>query len=409
MKGVILFADNKVLDEKTFENNLYKRLNSDAEYVVLPINSLDALEETLKNISTFKALVLDWNFERDTAGLENGLGIEIPKITPESLLLNTNIYSLIYIYSQNQLPEDVKGRLKNRFGAKIYFKTKGIEDKVDGDANSIIRDIEAFEFANKHMTIPFIWSQAINKSVQEIFIELEQADPNWIKELRDTAKYDGAEPTSEVIDIFHHLLNESLIQNKSLRDVLNAYDCTAERSAEENTAKLYRRILYSKIHPDAPIMTGDIFKFTEDEFGIVITPECEVGEKKDMYLEFLVFKEDCINEFLKKNHSYERGIQVFDKIKTRHKDSLRKIFNNETLSNHILPSFPFCDNICNKSASIDFKTAFSIRSRSDFENKRTEYKLNAPYIHQLRQRYVAFFGKYGVPAIPNSLREYNLK
>lgn len=409
MKGVILFADNRVLDEKTFENNLYKRLNSDAEYVVLPINSLEALEETLKNISTFKALVLDWNFERDTTEIENGFGIEIPKITPESLLLNTDIYSLIYIYSQNQIPEDVKSRLKNRFGAKIYFKTKGIEDKVDGDANSIIQDIEAFECANKHMTIPFIWSQAINKSVQEIFIELEQADPNWIKELRDTAKYDRAEPTSEVIDIFHHLLNESLIQNKSLRDVLNAYECTAERSAEENTAKLYRRILYSKIHPDAPIMTGDIFKFTEDEFGIVITPECEVGVRKDNCLEFLVFKEGNINEFFKKTYSYERGVQAFDKVKAKRKDDLRKIFNNDALSKHILPSFPFCDNICNKPALISFKTAFSIRSKSDFENKRTDYKLNAPYIHQLRQRYVAFFGKYGVPAIPDSLREYNLK
>ncbi len=30
------------------------------------------------------------------------------------------------------------------------------------------------------------------------------------------------------------------------------------------------------------------------------------------------------------------------------------------------------------------------------------------YIHQLRQRFIAFFGKIGVPAIPSSLRYFNL-
>lgn len=408
MKGVILFADNKILEANTFENKLFERLNASAEYVVFPINSVDALEETLKNVSTFKALILDWNFERDNTGIEDELGIKLPAVTPESLLLKTDIYSLIYVYSQNQISEDIKSRLKVKFGSKIDFKIKGQEDKVDDHANSIFDDITTFENSNKHMEIPFVWSQAINKSVQEIFVELEQADPNWIKEIRDTATNDGAEPTSEVIDIFHHILNESLIQNKLLREALNAYQCDAAAIAEENTAKLYRRFFYSKLHEDAPLMTGDIFKFSDEEYGIVITPECEVGKKKDVCLEFLVFKEECINEFLRKNN-YERGTQVFDTLKVKHKDSLKKIFNNEMLSTHILPSFPFSDDTCNKSAVIDFKTAFSVRLKGDYESKRTGYKLNAPYIHQLRQRYVSFFGKYGVPATPDSLRVYNLK
>ena len=35
------------------------------------------------------------------------------------------------------------------------------------------------------------------------------------------------------------------------------------------------------------------------------------------------------------------------------------------------------------------------RIKTEFENKRIGYKLNSPYIHQLRQRFIAFYGKYG--------------
>jgi len=403
MKGVILFADNKILEANTFENKLFERLNASAEYVVFPINSVDALEETLKNVSTFKALILDWNFERDNTGIEDELGIKLPAVTPESLLLKTDIYSLIYVYSQNQISEDIKSRLKVKFGSKIDFKIKGQEDKVDDHANSIFDDITTFENSNKHMEIPFVWSQAINKSVQEIFVELEQADPNWLKEIRDTAASDGAEPTSEVIDIFHHILNESLIQNKSLRDALNAYQCDVAAIAEENTAKLYRRIFYSKLHEDAPLMTGDIFKFSDDEYGILISPECDLSKKNKLTCEFLIIRKTSSLEYQKQK-------------KEKHKKtpgSVDGIFNNPNISSHILVSFPFVEEDYSHLALIDFNNAIRVYERKDKEGNsivdlRIQYKLNSPYIHQLRQRFVAFMGRYGVPAIPASLRNYSL-
>ena len=92
-------------------------------------------------------------------------------------------------------------------------------------------------------------------------------------------------------------MNESLIQNKNLREALDAYDCD-EIGVEENTAKLYRRIYYSQIMENAPIMTGDIFKFNEDNYGILITPECEV-HKRDQ-LDFLVFTKREIDVFFTK-------------------------------------------------------------------------------------------------------------
>ncbi|MGM9722944.1 MAG: hypothetical protein ACI3YG_02465 [Prevotella sp.] len=401
MDGIIIFADNKVFDRDSFENQLFDKLRYESSLSILPVCSIECLEETIKTVSTFKALILDWNFDRDEYGDDLG-GAELSARTPELFLENIELYSLIYVYSQNDIGEEIKQRLGIRFPNKIKFRTKNT-DNISSDVESIRKDIKSFEDNNKHMEIPFVWSQAINRSVQKIFSELEQADPNWIKEIRDTAENDGGDPTSEVIDIFHHILNESLIQNVPLRRALNDYSCNAQGSAVENTAKLYRRIYYSSIYKEAPIMTGDIFKFNDDEFGILITPECDLSNKEDGIYEFLIINKSTSNTIQNKQ---KKKFQKDPK-------SVSTIFNNGVVSRHILISFPFEEHIYNELAVIEFCSAMRVYDKKQIHDKnfieRTHYKLNSPYIQQLRQRYIAFLGRYGVPAIPQSLRDYNLK
>lgn len=409
MDGVIIFADNKVFDNGCYENNLFLKLRSDETLSVLPVDTISCLEKVLKTMSTFKALILDWNFEQELDAEDQIGGIRLPSHNPKKLLENIDIYSLIYIYSQAEIPQTDKDQLSCKFNDKIKFRTKKGIEAIEDEYNSIKDDIVSFERQHKHMEIPFIWSQTINQSTQTIFHELENANPNWIKEIRDSAKAEGGEPTSEIIEIFHDLLNESLIQNKTLRDELKKYDCVEQAINEESTAKLYRRIFYSKLTADAPIMTGDIFKFDDNKYGILITPECEVNKRKDFRLEFLTFSQNDMNEYLYTNNNYNRNENKYEDLKDKRKENLLKIFNNENLAFHIIPSFPFSENVNKESAVINFKLAFAIKNKDQYEGKRIEYKLNAPYIYQLRQRYVAFFGRYGVPAIPNSLKEFNLK
>ena len=262
MDGIILFADNKVFEKNSFENELFEKLHSDGDLSVIPISNLEDLKKTIRSISTFKALILDWNFDVDDADddLED-MGVEIVKLNPESLLESIEIYSLIYVYSQNEIADVTKNKLKDIFHEKIQFKTKGDKTKSDIEYQTIKKDIIDFENKNGQMEMPFIWSQTINQSVQKIFTELENASPYWIKEVRETAKNDGGEPTSEIIDIFNNLLSESLIQDNKLRTSLNNYNCDEGGGDDESIAKLYRRIYYSKLTANAPIMTGDIFKF----------------------------------------------------------------------------------------------------------------------------------------------------
>jgi len=393
MEGVILFADDHVFDSERIENKLFKKFNSDGNYTVLPVNNLNTLEKAVASISTYKALILDWNFKRDMEGDEED-GIEIPDENPYDFLKSKKIYSLVYVYSQNEVAAGIKEELEQLYPGKIFFNIKENINESEKEFVKISQGIQNFVDKNKHLTVPFVWSQAINQSAQTIFAELEQAGPNWVKEIYDTAKEDGTEPNTEVIGVFQNLLNESVIQNEALLNSLNnpvQANQTTTSDKEILLAKLYNRIYYTKLINDAPLMTGDIFKFSDDEFAILITPECDMDKKKDSILDFLVFSKDMSEKFIAK----------------KKKDN--SIFNNGVQSRHILPSFPFETDKYNLSALIDFETAFVVKSKAEFDGKRAEFKLNSPYIYQLRQRYLAYIGRVGVPAIPQSLRLYNLK
>ncbi len=391
MEGIILFADDHIFESERLENQLFNKLNLEAGFPILPINNLTVLERTVSSISTYRALILDWNFNKQS----DEDGVELPDENPLEIILRNKIYSLIYVYSENEIGAGIKTLLKKAYPNKIYFERK-VNDvrELDNELKKIVDGIKKFEANNQHLKTPFFWSQAINTSVQTIFNELENADPNWIKEIYSTAKADGAEPNSEVIGVFQNLLNESIIQSNNLTESIATTAELADvkvASKEESLAKLYNRIYYTQLLKEAPIMTGDIFKFSEDEFAILITPECDVNVKKETSLEFLKFTKTASSAFITRKKKED------------------KIFNNGDQSRHILPSFPFEINIYNSSAFVDFRTAFIVKQKIEFEEKRSDFKLNSPYIFQLRQRYLAYIGRVGVPAIPPSLRTFNLR
>ena len=424
MEGVILFADDHIFDAQRLENKLFQKFNSDGSFSILPINNLNILEKTVVSISTYKALILDWNFKRAMDNEEDG--VEIPDENPYEFLKSKKIYSLVYVYSQDEIAQEIKNELQALYPGKIFFEKKDSANEPEKEYEKIINGIKTFEDSNKHLTVPFVWSQAINQSAQVIFSELEQADPNWIKEIHNTAKSDGAEPNTEVIGVFQNLLSESIIQNEALLKTINESvqsDDIAVQDKETSLAKLYNRIYYTKLIQDAPLMTGDIFKFNDEEFAILFTPECDISVKKGIALEFLVFNKKNFDEFIKSKREYEKA--NFQEVKSKGykndahgnptdelKGKLRELvkdFNNGDMKIHILPSFPFDANKYNLSALVDFETAFVVKPKAEFENKRAEFKLNSPYIYQLRQRYLAYIGRVGVPAIPQSLRLFNLK
>jgi hypothetical protein len=403
MEGVILFADDEIFQD-SFEKKLFEFLRQSSKHPILPINNLIDFERTIKSISTYRAILLDWEFVLKIDGEAE------KRENPLTILQTHSLYSLIFIYSRATISDEVQRDLTQKFGSKIVFLPKIREDEqVKQEAEKISAAIERFQKENDHLAVPFAWSHSINKSVWNIFSELEKADKFWIKDLYyssfvfdkkgDPIDPPPIDPNIQVINLFQNLLVEQLIQNTSLRSSIEnfAKENLKNKSNEKSLQDLYKRLYYTTTLETDTVMTGDVFEISPDNFGIVISPECDINTliKKDRDVEMLCF---AISDF--------KNIDSILNIKTgqNRDDIINRAFNKEPPRIHLLPVFPATKGMI--TALIDFRFCLQHHKGSFLEEnkKQRHFKINSPYIQQLRQRYLSYSGRVGVPSIPSSLR-----
>jgi hypothetical protein len=426
MDGVILFVDDKAHDccvedgelKRTPENQLFELLRRD--YPVLGVKDLDLAERAIKSIGSFAAIILDWMFD-DKELLGSGADSEdIGLIQAGSIkedrtlrfLEDNDFYSLVYVYSTEDIEERYGARLKARFGERIQFERK---DKAGLPSEGITKRIEKWKEQHRNLAIPLAWTATINLAIQQIFKELAEADLNWIREIGNSAKEDGVSGEVFIIEILQYLLAESLTQNpvllSSIKDYLNSESAevlSQGSEKEESVAKLFRRLFYTKLTQDSSIMTGDICELDENKFGIIITPECDVKDVisgKITSFELLTFSKGSFDAYLLLDN-YERS--GYSDAGVKKLDKFRKLFNQNDTKYHVLPSFPFEDASMNLSVLLDFSKGCERYTAEQVKPTR-KYKLNGPFIQQLRQRYISHLGRVGVPSLPTSLRNFNLK
>jgi hypothetical protein len=171
-------------------------------------------------------------------------------------------------------------------------------------------------------------------------------------------------------------------------------------------------------------MTGDICQISETKFGVIISPECDIrrieAENSNSF-ELLVFETGGFNRYITKVRAtldngkeqnftrvrYATWEQGNDSQKAK-LEELRKIFNQNEQRFHILPSFPMLGPL-NQSVVIEFSLGRELHTSEQVKGYKRAYKLNSPFLEQLRQRYLAYLGRIGVPGLPTILRNFNLK
>ncbi len=406
MEGVILFADDHVFEVDRHENRLFVKLNNTDGISILPINNLNVLEKTISSVSTYRAIILDWNFERiDVAELDLE-GVSISDENPMQIISESPLYCLIYIYSEKVISTEIQDSLKIIYGDKIQFRQKvSALDQIDDEVSKIVSEIKLFQESNSHMAVPYEWSRAINKSSQLIFSELEKSDKFWIKELfySSVLKADKStgqplkvemDPSVEVVNLFQNILNERLIQNEDLRNAISKYSVEHFQKEVDSKAilSLYSNLYYTQTLDTDVVMTGDIYKLSENCFGAIISPECDISKliRKNEMVDFLCF-----------------SLESFSKLSDfcNSDEDKKRAYNQEISAIHLLPAFTFDeDNI--GTALIDFRFGLRQINGKYLEDNKADrkLKLNSPYIQQLRQRYLSYVGRVGVPAIPDSLK-----
>jgi hypothetical protein len=434
--GVILFVDDKVHHcsakdgdlKRSPENELFESLRKD--YPVLAVNNLDLAERAIKSIGSFSAIILDWAFDDREALVAGAAAEDVKHVRPSEdrtlrFLKENEFYSLVYVYSTEDVQGQFGDQLADKFGERIRYQKKPLENP----AREIVKSIQEWGEQNQNLSIPLAWTATINQSIQRVFYELAGADPNWLRDLAESAKEDAVNQDLFIIAILQSLLTENIIQNGPLRQSITNY---LESQAagdiaptnEQSIAKLFNRLFYTRLVSDAPIMTGDICQISDEEFGIIISPECDIGRilaKPANCLEMLVFDKASFKNHIARtrailddhrvqNFTRER-FDAWDQGNPSQKEKLeelRKIFNQNEQRFHVLPSFPMLDSL-NQSVVIEFSLGRELHSSERVKAYKREYKLNSPFLEQLRQRYLAYVGRIGVPGLPTTLRNFNLK
>lgn len=408
MKGVVLFADDQIHDSNGPEHKLYELFRK--EYVVLTVDNLEHLDRALKSISNFDVIILDWEFiEKRPEFADEEFGELKLKRHPLPILEPLKLFSKIYVYSNTDIPEPAKTTFLRLFPGRVEFKQKNIRTDeplgIAAEYELIKTDLLAFSAKNQNFDFSLVWSRAINQSLQSIFSELSAAHSSWLKVLYDTSKKDNLNAIMEVIELMNNLIAEELVQDTTLREeiVRQASLATLPIDPDKGAARLFQRIYYTAVpNHDVPIMTGDIFDLSEETYGILITPECDVyvrdkttqiSSLKNM-LEILVFNKE--NLFIE-----------FSPPKPDDKGQLQK-FNQDAQAKHILPSFPYVGESRLIPAVISFSSALHSILSTDITTEKRRYKLNSPYIQQLRQRFSTAHSRVGVPAITELVRKFNL-
>ncbi len=442
MDGVILYVDDHIDDARfedgelrqSEENKIYESLRK--EFPVLGVKNLEMASKAVSSVGAFSAIILDWVFDDAEELLLEGETIdEIRGVRTArrggartlEFLEKHDFYSLIFVYSNEDVEADHGPALIEKFGNRIMFEKKG--RLVEEPARQIIDAIQKWRKDNSNLAIPVKWAAAINGSTQQIFKELAEADPDWVHEIYRSASDDGVNPELFVIEIFQSLLGENIVQAKELLRDIREYvkKRTGEPESvvnEESIDKLFRRLIYSPIREGAPLMTGDICEIDTNKYGVLISPECDMRRiltKDTNRFELLVFDSMDFDQHIAKTRAIltDGSTQNFKRTRfaewstgnDSQKDKLeelRKAFNQNEPRFHLLPSFPFGDKN-KRSAVIEFSLGaemYTVKEVCSFERK---FKLNSPFVQQLRQRYLAYLGRVGTPGLPSSLRNWNLR
>ena len=415
MEGVVLFADDHIYSEDRPEKALFESLRSDLP--VLGVQSLELASKAIQSIGTFSAIVLDWQYTQDETfediAKELGTG-KIPITTAQkedaayAFLLTNNFYSLIYIFSEKDIEETYGEALRKKFGDRIIIEKKDENftiKRVSEFKKKILEGIDEWKESNRNLSLPLKWTVAINESIQQIFKELSEAEKDWILEIYKSAQNDGVDPELFVIELLQLILSESLVQNTALIGALRNegernLDFNDSDEKKKSLSKLFSRLHYSELKPDAPLMTGDICEIDDNKYGIIITPECDIRKVKknhDLYFDLLTFSKDSFENSFKQKHV---------------KDESDRVFNQSIQAMHFLPSFPSLSTNLDKGIAINF-TKDSIKIKSAelqilINERPRKFKLNSPFIQNLRQRYISHIGRIGTPAVHSLVKTWNI-
>jgi CheY-like chemotaxis protein len=288
MKRILIIEDN----EETLNNLKTEFENSGIETICC--SDFDSSEKALNDNVPFDAVILDWYFV-----LENSSELS-KKILGK---LKLKYFIPVFIYTGHS--EDAENKNESDLGypknmINIYDKTitcAELKQKIDEKLES-----------NLAYIISIKYRENIYSNLEKIFFELNDTGSSSLGKVLKTI-YGNGDNIDWNNDIIITLLHRSLVSDDEFTNNIKEILKTAENNNNSDSdfnRKLINKVVYHHGKSDY-IRNGDIVKIYNSDnsiidYGIVITPDCDIENNKTRFLELIELKKlDDINSMLQEN------------------------------------------------------------------------------------------------------------
>ena len=386
----VLLVDDEYFEFEDKLNSDFKKNNIDIRFCDSKDDAMDLLNSGIQ----FDLIILDWFLEEDNDLLSRLFLKQLKDIS----FLPVFIWSH-HIANYNESIGEVNypqmlitGIAKEDVSAEIIENktTKWFEDSLTAQISKIYR-------------------QQIRKSVENIFFELLQVPNQDIASLLKFIVGDG-QNIDWSNDFILNLLHRRLIYDKnfcdSLKKLLFNANKISKKEDENKRKQVLNKVLYYTFD-SISIHCGDIVQFQnqnkETQFGIVVTPDCDLEQKQTRYIELVELKQlddsslglnnsqkDAVKEFKNQSLYFLPAILIEDNL-----EDFVAIFKAKIILKQDVPNSE--SKYPKTSKRLEYSDSFVIYS----DETKIEFicRLDNPYKSDFLQKFHAHNSRVGIPDI----------
>ena len=377
-KGIGVIIDNNINNANSTDRILkIKRYLENKHFPILTYESLPSDEE-IQCLHSVSFIILDWNLSG------NDIGVAIPEETindnidflnrlkkisyaPDFIFTNEDTDSIINILKDNELYHDEFNH--------IFVKNK--ESIKSG--KSLFSCINQWLNKTPSVYVMKEWENKINTAKTQLYYDLYGISPFWPITMYKTYKNDfGTETNSGIVDLINRNLTARCSSIELDSTILNKRKTTVKK---EGLRKLLEYDRFIKGLPDYPCM-GDVFKEQDGEdyiYYINIRPDCDI------------IRDDNPQLYLIKG-------TILDETQINKEDSEYRFDKGSFIEKVTHSILSFIDD--GKIVEFKFRN-FKVINWKKMKGKRIG-RLLPPYVTRIKNQYVAFLNRQGIPSIPDN-------
>lgn len=395
-QGIAMIIDEKInlLNTYISENQIstlsekseYTKIKSLVNYfeqkgiplIKIHDNHLSKITKKIDKTYNVRLLILDLDLNGDGEVLEDDQEL-VNRIIKHAL--DRYGYFLLLIFSNHaEKWEDIKTTFDP--GSKERIFIDNISSTVPKTNNQILNTLEEKLSSYYSLNLISKFESNLNIARDMAFREFIEFDTNTWGRFTSILKKETDEICHHTItNIFMSILKQNMI------DIEYPNQNTPSDSVNKETLiKLYKNINYisnkSKALHKQPAWTGNLYFIPknkkEKEFALLITPECDIAQNKNLDLYQIAYGFEINNDSFPDTSSENTPLPLFylrtgkKTVNSSNKNDLNK-FKNPNQYTYLLP---FANE--NKTICIDFRTTESVN-----KNKLKNWKLNLRVIEPL--------------------------